>query len=136
MTAYAFLFTVAAVGIIETIYLIKTRMRSEKPACPIGEQCAVVLASRFSKIFLFPNDVWGLLFYIVSALMVAFLMIGFEPAALWHMVLKIAIVTGSLFSIFLTYLQWRVIKAWCFWCVMSAFTVWLMGGIILISNLL
>lgn len=135
MTSLALLFTIAAIGISETVYLVKTRMRSEKPACPIGEQCATVLASRYSRLFFLPNDVWGFLFYIVSALMAAFLMIGLEPMIFWYAILKIAIIVGSLFSIFLTYLQWRVIKAWCFWCVMSACTVWLMGGIIIISNL-
>lgn len=132
MTSLALLFTIAAIGISETIYLIKTRMRSEKPACLIGEQCAMVLASRYSRLFLLPNDVWGLLFYMVSALLAVFLMIGLEPAILWYMVLKIAIAAGSLFSLFLVYLQWRVIRAWCFWCLMSAFTVWLMGVILIL----
>lgn len=135
MTSHALLFTIAAIGIIETVYLIKTRVRSQKPVCLIGEQCGLVLASKYSRLFLLPNDVWGLLFYMVSALLAAFLMIGFEPAILWYMVLKIAIAAGSLFSLFLVYLQWRVIRAWCFWCLMSAFTVWLMGAILILSNL-
>lgn len=134
MTSLALLFTIAAIGISETIYLIKTRMRSEKPACLIGDQCAMVLASRYSRLFLLPNDMWGFLFYMVSALMAAFLMIGVEPMAFWYMILKIAIAAGSLFSLFLVYLQWRVIRAWCFWCLMSAFTVWLMGAILILSN--
>lgn len=136
MTAFALLFTIAAIGISETVYLIKTRMRFEKPICPIGEQCATVLTSIYSRLFFVPNDVWGLLFYVVSAFIAAFLVIGVEPMVFWYAILNIAIIAGSLFSIFLTYLQWRVIKAWCFWCVMSAFTIWLMGGIMMASNLL
>lgn len=136
MTPLALLFTIAAIGISETVYLIKTRVRFEQPVCPIGMDCAVVLTGKYSRLFLVPNDVWGLLFYIASAFIAAFLVIGVEPLAFWYMILKIAIAAGALFSFFLTYLQWRVIKAWCFWCVMSAFTVWLMGGIVMISNLL
>lgn len=135
MTSLALLFTIAAIGISETVYLIKTRMCFEKPTCPIGEDCAAVLTSRYSRLFFVPNDVWGLLFYIASALIASFLVIGIEPMAFWYAILKIAIAAGALFSVFLTYLQWRVIKAWCFWCVMSAFTVWLMGAILILSNL-
>lgn len=136
MTPLALLFTIAAIGVSETVYLIKTRARFEAPVCPIGENCAVVLTSTYSRLFLLPNDVWGLLFYIVSAAIAAFLVIGIAPMAFWYLVLKIAIAAGALFSLFLTYLQWRVIKAWCFWCMMSAFTVWLMGAILITSNLL
>ena len=136
MTPHALLFTIAAIGISETVYLIKTRARLEQPVCPIGKNCVAVLTSQYSKLFFLPNDLWGLLFYITSALLAAFLVIGVEPMAFWYLMLKIAVAGGSLFSIFLTYLQWRVIKAWCFWCVMSAFTVWLMGVILVVSNLI
>lgn len=134
MTPLALLFTIAAIGVSETVYLIRTRVRFEKPICPIGEQCVAVLTSTYSRLFLLPNDVWGFLFYIVSAAIAAFLVIGIAPMAFWYVVLKIAVAAGALFSLFLTYLQWRVIKAWCFWCVMSAFTVWLMGAILITSN--
>jgi len=136
MTPHALLFTIAAIGISETAYLIKTRVRFEKPICLIGEQCATVLASRYNRLFLFPNDVWGLLFYIASAMIAAFLVIGVAPMVLWYLMLKIVVTMGAVFSFFLMYLQWRVIKAWCFWCVMSAFTIWLMGAILMTSNLL
>ncbi|MEK7081962.1 MAG: vitamin K epoxide reductase family protein [Patescibacteria group bacterium] len=52
MTALALLFTLSAVGISETVYLIRKRLAAEKPICPIGENCALVLTSRWSKIFI------------------------------------------------------------------------------------
>lgn len=134
MTAFALLFTLSAVGISETVYLIRKRLASEKPVCPVGENCALVLASKYGKLFVVPNDVLGLLFYVAVSFMSAFLVIGVEPLFLWSFILKISVVLGALLSLFLTYLQWRVIKAWCFWCLMSAFTVWLMGIIILANG--
>lgn len=133
MTSFALLFTLSAIGISETVYLIRKRMAAEKPICPIGGGCQVVLTSKYSKIFLIPNDVLGLLTYIIISFIAAFLVIGVEPLYLWEVFLKLLVATASLMSIFLTYLQWRVIRAWCFWCLMSAFTIWLMGAIILIS---
>ena len=135
MTSYALLFTLAAIGISETTYLIKKRIASEKPICLVGEDCTIVLTSKHNKIFVIPNDVLGLLFYITVSFIAAFLVIGFGPLALWSLIIKFSVAFGALLSLFFTYLQWRVIKAWCFWCLMSAFTIWLMGIIILLTKI-
>ena len=136
MTSYALLFTLAAIGISETVYLIRKRIASEKPICPIGENCALVLTSQYSKTFIIPNDVLGLLFYITASFIAGFLVIGVEPLSFWNFIFNLSVAFGALLSLFFTYLQWRVIRAWCFWCLMSAFTIWLMGIIIIISNLI
>lgn len=134
MTSFALLFTLAAIGISEAVYLVRKRIASEKPFCPIGGGCEIVLTSKYSKIFIVPNDILGLLVYIVISFMAAFLVIEVGPMLLWGIILKILVTIASLMSIFFTYLQWRIIKAWCFWCLMSAFTIWLMGSIIIISG--
>jgi len=134
MTALALLFTLSAVGISETVYLIRKRIAAEKPICPIGENCALVLTSRWSKIFIIPNDILGLLFYIAVSFIAGFLVVGVEPVAFWNFIFKLAVALGALLSLFFTYLQWQIIRAWCFWCLMSAFTIWLMGIILLASN--
>ena len=94
----------------------------------------MVLTSKYSKMFLIPNDVLGLLSYIIISFIATFLVIGLPPMFVWNSALKILVVIASMVSIYLTYLQWRVIHAWCFWCLMSAFTIWLMGVIIIVSN--
>jgi len=134
MTSYALLFTLSAIGISETVYLVRKRIAAEKPVCPIGEDCTLVLTSKYNKLFIIPNDVLGLLFYIAASFIASFLVIGIEPLAFWNFVFRISVAAAALISLFFTYLQWRVIRAWCFWCLMSAFTIWLMEGIILISS--
>jgi uncharacterized membrane protein len=134
MTSFALLFTLSAIGISETMYLIRKRVLSEKPACPIGEGCATVLSSRYSRLFIIPNDILGFLFYIANSFIAAFLVIGVPPLAFWRLIIKLSIAFGSILSLFFTYLQWRVIRAWCLWCLMSAFTIWLMGVIILATS--
>jgi len=133
MTALSLIFTLAAIGVSEMIYLIRTRIAAERPICPIGGDCQIVLTSKWSHLFIVPNDILGLLNYISIAFLSAFLVIGFGLASFWLLVLKAIIILTSLFSLFFVYLQWKVIKAWCFWCVMSACTFWLMGIIILLS---
>ena len=133
MTTFALLFTLAAIGVSETVYLIRTRIASEKPICPLGGGCATVLSSKYNKIFIIPNDVLGLLTYVIIAFIAAFLVIEVPPMPLWSIIIKILVSIASLVSFIFTYLQWRVIHAWCFWCLISAFTIWLMGIIILFS---
>lgn len=133
MTSFALIFTLSAIGISETVYLIRKRIASEKPVCLLGEDCATVLTSKYSKLFIIPNDVLGFITYIVIAIISAFLVIGVEPIVFWKFILKILIFAASLISFLFTYLQWKVIKAWCTWCLMSALTIWLMGVIILVS---
>ena len=134
MTSFALLFTLSSIGISETVYLIQKRIASEKPVCPIGDNCEIVLESKYNKIFIIPNDVLGLLTYIVISFIAAFLVIEIEPIFLWIFTIKILIGIASIISLFFTYLQWRVIRAWCFWCLMSAFTIWLMAITILMSG--
>lgn len=135
MTAHALLFTLAAIGISETVYLIRKRKEHEKPVCIIGESCQIVLSSKYNHIFWIHNDLAGLMFYIVVGFITAFLVIGVSPMSWWDLLAKVGIGLAALMSIFFVYLQARVIKAWCFWCLMSAMTIWLMGLIVLVSNL-
>ena len=137
MTPHALLFTLAAIGIAETAYLIEKRKKAQLPVCPIGEDCTTVLKSKYNKIFPgIHNDLLGLLFYVGIAFLTAFLVIGIEPSQLWELFAKISIISGAIFSLFLLYLQWKVIRAWCFWCIMSACTIFTMTLIIEVSNLI
>lgn len=134
MSYEALLFTLSALGISETVYLIKKRLLSQKPICPIGEDCTKVLSSKYSTIFLVPNDVLGLVFYIICSLITAFLVIGIEPMGFWKQLISWLLLGGSLMSVYFTYLQFQVIRALCFWCLMSALTIWSMGVIIMIER--
>lgn len=134
MTAYALLFTLSAIGISEAVYLIRQRKAGQRPICVIGEECHLVLESKYNRILgIVHNDVLGLILYIFIAFITAFLVIGIEPIFLWNRIAQISILAGTATSLFLIYIQWRIIKVWCFWCLMSAFTVFMMAFIILLS---
>lgn len=135
MTPQALLFTLAAIGISETVYLVRKRIMQERPVCIIGETCHQVLESRYNKMFIIPNDVLGLIFYIVISFITAFLVIGIEPIIWWDRLVRALMLGGTLLSLYFIYLQWRVIRAWCFWCLMSALTIFLMELIVIVSGL-
>lgn len=136
MTLYAALFALAVMGINETTYLIRKRLGNTAPVCPIGDDCDRVLSSEQKNILIIPLDIWGLLFYSTIALSCSFAVIGVGSAAFWQLFIELSILVGATLSLFFTYLQWRVVKAWCFWCLTSAFTVWTMGAIILLSKII
>ncbi len=128
MTAFALLFTLAAVGVAETVYLIRTRLAAERPVCIIGSDCGAVLTSKYNRLFFIHNDIAGLLFYLVAMLLTALLVENVGDQSL--LVFAFLLGTGSLMSLVFVYIQWRLLKAWCFWCLMSACTIWLMTFIL------
>lgn len=135
MTPHALLFTLAAIGISETVYLIRKRITHDRPICIMGEQCLLVLQSKYRKTLGISNDFLGLSFYIVISFITAFVVIEVSPFDFWVKVARILISIGTLISLYFTFLQWRVIRSWCFWCLMSATTILFMALIVLLSDL-
>lgn len=131
----ALLFTIACIGISEAVYLIEKRRENEKPVCYLGGNCGVVLGSKWNKIFGIHNDILGLFFYITLSLLTALLVLEVGPVLVWQKILEAAVGSGVIMSLYFIFLQWKVIKVWCFWCLVSASTTFLMG-IIVLSNLL
>ncbi len=126
MTGFAFLFTVAAVGISETAYLIRQRITAERPVCPVGGGCVTVLSSGYNRMFGIHNDLLGMLFYVSMCVIAALVVIGSGPAAILMVLAAANLVAATIMSAYFFFLQWRVIRAWCFWCLMSAATILLM----------
>ena len=137
LTPHALLFTIAAIGISETAYLIRARAAAEHPVCPIGKGCITVLSSKYNRLFLrIHNDLLGMLFYLAFAAIAALLVIDIGHNPLLLLLAKAFLSGATLMSLIFIYLQWKVIRAWCFWCVMSAATVGLMDLIFLTSVLI
>lgn len=135
MTALSLIFTLAAIGISETAYLIRERMNHRNPVCVIGGKCLVVLQSKYNRIFLIPNEYLGMAFYLGLAFLASLLVIGVGPLELWERAVEVMLALGVLFFLFFLFLQWKVIKAWCFWCVMAATTTFLMAIIVFFADL-
>lgn len=129
MVTFAALTALAAFGVAETVYLIRKRRLSMHPVCLIGGRCGAVLGSKYNRTLGIHNDVLGLLFYLSALAAIGILAFGLPPATLWIRLFRIALIVGSAMSAYFAYLQWQVIGAWCFWCLMSAFTVWTMTAL-------
>ena len=126
MNIYIIFLALSVLGIVETIYLIIERKRARPPVCVIGESCRLVLKSKYNSILGIHNDVYGFVFYLMILIISLLLIFNYESWEWLGSAIKLLIILGVVQSFIFVYLQWRVIKAWCFWCLTSAVIIFLM----------
>ena len=113
----------AGIGVLDTLYLSYHAITGKEVACwwfP-KEWCRRVQYSSYSRTLGIPNSFLGLGMYI--AILVLLTMISGASAPPW--LLQAIVAFGFAFSLYFTYIQAFVLKAFCTWCVISAvnFTV-------------
>lgn len=92
-------------------------------ACSIGS-CTTVQSSRYATLLGIPVAAWGLAFYVTTFIVaMAGLQDRFADSRPISLFLVASSGVGTAFSLWLTYLEAFVIRAWCQWCVVSAFIV-------------
>lgn len=118
MNTQTILYVFGTIGVLDTLYLIYHKLKGTDVACPFfpKEWCRKVQYSPQSKTFGVPNSFAGFGMY-VAILVLTFFYAG-GSVAFWPIQ---AIVTfGFLFSMYFTYIQAFVLRAFCTWCVLSA----------------
>lgn len=128
----------ALLGLLDSAYLTLNRYQERIDlVCPVGGGCETVQMSRWSTFP--PGDgvpvaLIGLLGY-TTLLVLAFIALQYDrigklPVPLLLLVLASG---GVLFSLYLTVLQFFVIRAICFWCITSALLELGIFGVVLID---
>lgn len=107
---------VSLIGLLDTIYLSYHAITKTDVACWFfpKEWCQKVQYSSYSKTFGIPNPYLGLLMYIVI------LVLLFNPLLAPAWVLPFIIIFGFAFSMYFTFIQMFILRAFCTWCVVSA----------------
>lgn len=125
MNVHIVIFILAVVGVLESLYLIYERSKKRAPICVIGSSCETVWDSPYSRTFGVENETLGIIFYTTVVITEgALFLLAYDPLlALGEMLI---LAGGSVMSCYFVYIQWRVIRAWCFWCTLSAVIVWVM----------
>ncbi|HAS84955.1 MAG TPA: hypothetical protein DCS23_02715 [Candidatus Yonathbacteria bacterium] len=119
------LFILSLVGVAESLYLNYECRRHRTPVCLIGNQCDIVWNSPYSKTFGVSNEILGLIYYLTLAV-VEWTIFSGGISELMIIGEYVILFGGALMSCYFFYIQWRLIKAWCFWCTLSAVIVWVM----------
>lgn len=107
----------AVIGILIASYLIYTRKKFHSvKVCPTGG-CDTVLNSKYSKTFGIRNDILGIIYYLT---ILAEVYISTNLLINLTIYFKIISSLAFLFSLYLLYIQARVLKAYCFYCILTA----------------
>lgn len=127
----AFIVT-AAVGFLDASFLTIEHYRESIPPCIATSGCETVLTSKYNNLFGVPTALLGALYYL--ALLIASVFALDRGNARVMRVASLATVVGIAMSAYFVSLQLFVIKAICFYCMVSAASstaLFLIGSIIL-----
>lgn len=125
MDLHLIIFILSLVGFAEAVYLNYECRRNRTPVCIIGNNCATVWESQYSKTFGVSNEVLGLIYYATLAV-VEWMVFSGDTSTIFAMGEYIILIGGAVMSVYFFFVQWLLIKAWCFWCTLSAVIVWIM----------
>ncbi len=115
-------------GIFVSGYLIKGRIKKKSAVCPIGDEgsCEKVLESKWNSILGIKNDLIGFIFYwiIIGFGLALYFISNYQNLFITYekLIVLIKLITGIgfLFSMILTFIQIRIIKEYCFYCLISS----------------
>lgn len=109
----------ALVGAGIAAYLTYVHYNIDALVCA-GGGCEVVQTSKYSEIMGIPVAVFGLTMFLGVAALIVVRERSMEYAYLANAGIIVALVAALIYYAYLTYLEARVIYAWCEWCVASS----------------
>lgn len=112
------IFVFSLIGLAVTSYLAYEYNLGGSINCPLtGTGCDLVRKSQYSSLLGISLPYFGMLFYLVVALMSVWL--TDVRNKLVNSIRLLGVFSGVLFGVYLTFLEAFVIKAYCVWCLTS-----------------
>lgn len=105
-------------GIIVTSFLIMKRVKKSPVICLINEDCNKVLKSDWNHILYIYNDTAGLFYYILVLIEVLYLIF---LSSKFLILIQIIAGVSFLISLFLLYIQGKILRNYCFYCILTLF---------------
>jgi len=112
----------AIVGFLIAWYIFYKKRKNEHLVCIVAKRCETVLYSKYNKMFGFSNENLGMVYYLLVAVLVIIFLLGIESFGFISIttILIASAVFAFMFSLYLTYIQFFVLKAACDYCLTSA----------------
>lgn len=118
------------VGAVDAGYLLVETARGAAVVCPnvpVGRfnlnQCNIVLATPYAKLLGLPTALYGLAVYLLLAILILYELNNKRTSSRQRRTMKILAYlssVGVLIFVYFIYLQFFVINALCFYCLLSA----------------
>lgn len=125
---------VALIGFIDAVYLTASHYQGGAVSCSITKKCDIVLTSSYATVFDIPIALGGAVYYLLMFLG-GFLYYDRKKENILKFLAWFSSV-GFLFSIYLLFIQASIIKAFCQYCLLSAFSstlLFVLGLVVLIK---
>ena len=120
--------SLAFIGLVISIYLLYAQKTNKKTACIIGK-CDIVIGSKYAKTFGMENTIFGVIYYAVL------LVTAFFGIPVPYELMLLATASVALYSVYLSYLQFFVIKEFCDYCMVVNLSNWIILAIVLSNPL-
>lgn len=117
-------------GLLISLHLYQEKKEEiERHVCPVGEDCARVITSSYSRFMGISVEVLGALYYVLILAGYSILALAVHVPSWAIYLLLVASGMAVLFSVYLIYLQGVTLRMWCVWCVSSA----ILSGLIFVG---
>jgi len=113
------LIVLALIGLIDSLYLSWKHLKKQPLVCPITtHDCQAVVESKYGKLFFgIKNEYLGSLFYL--AVIIAAIIIALDSFNIL-LYLLLASAAALIISAYLFYVQAKILKNYCTYCIISA----------------
>ena len=113
-----FLWLVAFLGILDSLYLSYSKYTASPLTCGIIKGCNLVASSAYSTLFGIPLAYLGLFYYVFIFVVIGFLIKSFSTFV--YKLFVFSSFFGATLSVYFLYLQAFKIQAFCTYCIFSA----------------
>ena len=98
------------IGLLISGYIFNKKRKGGHLVCVIGKNCDVVLSSKYNKLFGFPNELLGILYYLSVVILSLLFIYGTSTLVGFSLINIIIGITfiGVLFSLYFLYIQFFV----------------------------
>ncbi|MAG12000.1 MAG: hypothetical protein CMI52_04320 [Parcubacteria group bacterium] len=120
MTYFVIIAFLSLIGFAVTYYMYETTRVHKKMSCPLGHDCMKVVESKYGRLFFVRNEVWGIAVYLTVFFgsILAEVTTG-DPSYFFQLIVILAIIPAAVMSLMLTFIQFAVLKKYCFWCMVA-----------------
>lgn len=111
---------VSFIGFLDSVYLAAEHYLGVPLPCSILNGCEDVMASGYATIWNVPVALFGAIYYLIFFLL-SILYLEIKKRSIINFIAQLSVV-GFLASVWFAYVQLFIIKALCFYCLISAIT--------------
>lgn len=129
---YAAVSLVSVIGLVDAIYLTVEHLAGRSVKCTIVSGCSEVLSSEYASLGSIPLAAVGAFAYFTVFSLATLAAFGYKGMG---KLLAVMVMLMFLFSVWLVYLQAFVIRAFCQFCLLSAFVTFVLGVLVLAITL-